>query len=66
MPWTAPEDVPFDPKADPKPLLLFQDDKGTNVAFADGSVRFIAKTIDPATLRALITRSGGEVTGEIP
>lgn len=33
---------------------------GINVAIADGSVRFIATTIDPETLRKLITRAGGE------
>lgn len=66
VPWTAPEDIPFTDTTDLKSLLLWQDDKGTNVAFADGSVRFIAKTIDATTLKALITKGGGEVTGEIP
>ena len=33
---------------------------GTNVMFADGSVRFISKNIDTQTLRALVTRNGGE------
>ena len=33
---------------------------GANVAFCDGSVRFISSTIDPKTFRALITRAGRE------
>lgn len=66
VPWTAPDDVVFDPKADPKTALLFPDDKGTNVLYADGSVRIIAPTVDADTLRAIITRSGGEVIGDVP
>ena len=37
---------------------------GVNVLFADGSVRFIADTIEPRTWRALGTRAGGETTGK--
>lgn len=36
---------------------------GMNVGLADGSVRFLAETIDAATFAALVTRSGGEVVG---
>jgi hypothetical protein len=60
VPWTKPDDIPFDPKADPRELLLMKDD-GVSVLFADGSVRFINKTIDPEVLRAMITKAGGEV-----
>jgi len=35
---------------------------GANVAAADGSVTFISNTINPETLRALLTKSGGENT----
>jgi len=35
---------------------------GANVAIADGSVIFISDTINPETLRAALTKSGGENT----
>ena len=34
---------------------------GANLALADGSIQFLSDSIDLATLRALSTRSGGEV-----
>jgi prepilin-type N-terminal cleavage/methylation domain-containing protein/prepilin-type processing-associated H-X9-DG protein len=34
---------------------------GVNALFGDGSVRFIKESISPVTLRALVTKSGGEV-----
>ncbi len=34
---------------------------GVNSLFADGSVRFLAQTVNIATLAAIVTRSGGEV-----
>ncbi len=37
---------------------------GANVAFVDGSVRFLSEDIDPEVLRALMTKSGGETVGE--
>jgi prepilin-type N-terminal cleavage/methylation domain-containing protein/prepilin-type processing-associated H-X9-DG protein len=37
---------------------------GSNVAFADGSVRFLQAAIDIKVLAALVTREGGEVTQE--
>jgi prepilin-type processing-associated H-X9-DG protein len=33
---------------------------GANMAFADGSVRFLKESIDPAVLKALSTPAGGE------
>jgi hypothetical protein len=60
VPWTKPDDIPFDPKANPLTLLHLAEG-GCSVAFADGSVRFLAKTIDPTMLKAMITKSGGEV-----
>lgn len=58
--WTKPDDVPFDAgKKLPKLGGMF--DEGFHALFGDGSVRFLKKTITPATLRAIITRAGGEV-----
>jgi prepilin-type N-terminal cleavage/methylation domain-containing protein/prepilin-type processing-associated H-X9-DG protein len=37
---------------------------GANIAFADGSVRFVDQTINIALLAAFVTKSGGEVTDE--
>ena len=36
------------------------------ILLGDGSVRFLAKTIDAKVLRAMITRSGGEVISMDP
>jgi beta-lactamase regulating signal transducer with metallopeptidase domain len=62
IPWTKPEDIPFDP-AQPLPRLGgFQPESaGFTVGFADGSVRFIKDSINEVLLRALITKAGGEV-----
>jgi hypothetical protein len=60
VPWSKPEDFSYDPK---KPLPKFGEffDKGFNAAFADGSVRFMSKDVKEQTMRAVITRAGGEV-----
>jgi hypothetical protein len=60
VPWTKPEDVPYG-DAEPLPKLGGQFEDGFYVGFADGSVRFLSRTIAPETLRALITqrRRGG-------
>ena len=60
VPWTKPEDIPFDPKADPRTQLLFHNNV-CSIAMADGSVRAVVKTIAEETLRAMITKAGGEV-----
>ncbi|MGP0067269.1 MAG: sigma-70 family RNA polymerase sigma factor [Isosphaeraceae bacterium] len=59
VPWTKPEDLPFDEEK-PLPELggLFAD--GFTVVYADASARFLSKKIKPEILRALITRNGGE------
>jgi len=61
--WTKPEELEFDPDK-PLPKLGKQSPDGFQAAFADGSVRFIQMKIKEKTLKALITRSGGEIIGE--
>jgi prepilin-type processing-associated H-X9-DG protein len=60
IPWTKPVDLEYDAK---KPLSKFGGyfEGGFNAAFADGSVHFIANAIAEQTLRALITKTGGEI-----
>jgi beta-lactamase regulating signal transducer with metallopeptidase domain len=60
IPWTKPEDFPFDPNA-VLPELGGYNGNGFNAVFADGAVRFISKTVDTTVLKGLITRDGGEV-----
>jgi RNA polymerase sigma-70 factor (ECF subfamily) len=59
VPWTKPAELRYAPDR-PPPALGGMFVGGFNAAFADGSVRFIKDTIDVKTLRALITRNGGE------
>jgi hypothetical protein len=60
VPWSKPADLTYDPKKEvPKFGGLFKE--GFNAAFGDGSTRFIRKDNDEKLLRALITRSGGEL-----
>jgi hypothetical protein len=60
VPWTSPDDIPFDLHAAPPELGGFTP-YGFNALFGDGSVRLIKKTIAPTILKALITRAGGEI-----
>jgi hypothetical protein len=59
VPWTKPEDFPFDPDG-PLPDLrcLFSD--MFRVCMADGSVWHVPKGAKETALRAAITRDGGE------
>jgi hypothetical protein len=59
VPWTKPEELPFDPKKDPPKIGLKGAEK-VSAAFADGSVHTMNKKIDKDVLKALITRNGGE------
>jgi len=57
--WTAPQDLPFDLADQPAGGLgSFQRVMSFNVAFADGSTRFLKKSIATGTLGALISRNG--------
>lgn len=60
VPWTKPEDIPYDPKA-PLPELGGLYPEGFQATLADGSARFLSKSIAEPLLRALITKAGGEV-----
>jgi prepilin-type processing-associated H-X9-DG protein len=62
VPWTKPEDLPFDPDKE-LPKLGGQFPGGFNVGMCDGSVRFLSNKISKETLKAAITRNGGEVLG---
>jgi prepilin-type processing-associated H-X9-DG protein len=56
--WTKPDDWEFNEQ---QPLAGLGAQPGRfNAAFADGSVQAIPTTIDPATLKALLTIAGGE------
>jgi prepilin-type processing-associated H-X9-DG protein len=60
VPWTKPDDLAMPPGGGVPPFGS-NHTGGFNVLFADGSVRYIKLTINPVVLRALMTRSGGEV-----
>jgi hypothetical protein len=62
--WTKPDELVYD-ASKPVPKLGGVFDSGFNAAFCDASVKFLPKTIDEKTLRALITATGGEVV-QIP
>lgn len=57
--WTAPDDLEFD-LDNPMEGLGAAHPGGFLAAMADGSVRFLASSIDPEVLRALLTMAGGE------
>jgi prepilin-type processing-associated H-X9-DG protein len=63
VPWTKPEDLPFDMNIPLTGLGSHHGyhNNGFNVLFTDGSVRFIKNSIDPQILRSLLTRDGKEV-----
>jgi hypothetical protein len=62
VPWTRPEDLPYD-AGKPLPRLggLFKDT--FRAALADGSVRSLRRETSEETLRAAITRNGGDKPG---
>ncbi|NQT37042.1 MAG: DUF1559 domain-containing protein [Planctomycetes bacterium] len=60
VPWTKPEDLPFD-ENDPRSAMGNPPRDGFSVAFFDGSVRTIPKNIDLKTLRRLIMHDDGQV-----
>jgi len=63
VPWTKPEELPYDP-AGPLPDLRCLFRGGFRACMLDASRRFIRTGTTEATLRALITRNGGDQPGE--
>lgn len=61
--WTKPDDWQLGEDVSYAPLLGHHAG-GTNLLFADGSLRFVKDTIRQKILKALITRDGGEVVGD--
>jgi len=63
VPWTKPEDVPFDMTIPLAGLGSHHGyhNNGFNALFADGSVWFLKNSITPSVLGALLTRNGNEV-----
>ena len=72
MPWSKPVDLAYSPDRPLPPLggaftrpvhfLCYPLGRkaGFNACFGDGTVRFISSTTGEGTIRALITRNGGE------
>jgi prepilin-type processing-associated H-X9-DG protein len=65
VPWTKPDDLVFAPNR-PLPPLGGHFRSGFNAAFADGSVRLIPQDTPESTLKAAITRNGGEIVNLPP
>jgi hypothetical protein len=60
--WTKPDDLPYGPGV-PLPKLGITSDGSFNALMGDASVRKVDKKTSETTLRAAITRDGGEVLG---
>ena len=65
VPWTKPEDLPFDISEALFGLGSHHGDhnNGFHVVFANNSVRFLETSIDPGDIEALLTRDGGGRSG---
>ena len=64
VPWTKPDELVFDPEKDMGKLLGTVVGGKCQVALFDGSVRTLKKLPSKETIKALITRSGGEIIGD--
>jgi hypothetical protein len=63
VPWAAPRELTYNPDG-PLPKLGHPlQPGGFFVSMADGSVRFVSNKVSEQTLRAAITRAGGEPLG---
>ena len=65
VPWATPQELPFDPKK-PLPPLGAPGRQLFLALLGDGSVRAIAHGLAEETLKAYITRNGGEVIPQDP
>ncbi|MCI0456272.1 MAG: DUF1559 domain-containing protein [Gemmataceae bacterium] len=66
VPWTKPDELPYDPKK-PLPALGGLSRDGFHVLLADASVRLLSPRVPEEILRALITSSGAEkIKGRAP
>jgi len=63
VPWTKPEDLPYSASQLVRPLGYLIPDSFA-AALADGTIRRVERTESEQTIRALITRNGGE--GQAP
>jgi hypothetical protein len=61
VPWSKPDELPFDPDGDMTKLLGFFPGDVCMVAYADGSVRSLSRKLAPKTLSLLIQRDDGMV-----
>ncbi len=62
VPWTKPDELDYDPNG-PLPALGGHFSGGSQAALVDGEVRMLSSSISPQTLRAAITRNGGDTLG---
>ncbi len=62
VPWTKPDELVYDPNGT-LPALGGHFSGGSQAAMADGSIRMISKAVSQQTLRAAITRNGGDALG---
>jgi hypothetical protein len=60
IPWTKPEDIPYDAKK-PLPKLGGFQPGGFGTVFCDGSARFMMDNLNSKMLRAMISNAGGEI-----
>jgi prepilin-type processing-associated H-X9-DG protein len=65
VPWTKPDELGFDPDKDMTQLIGQIVNGRAQVAMFDGSVRILKKVPGKDTLKALITRAGGEVVDDL-
>ncbi|WP_439626639.1 DUF1559 family PulG-like putative transporter [Gemmata sp.] len=64
VPWTKPDELEFDPEKDPTKLLGAVASGRVLVGMFDGSVRTLPNIPPKDTLKAYITKSGGEVISD--